>query len=89
VGRTPQASRSPPPFQDELGGSRPAGLGLQDLGYVTAFAALGIPDAANLGAAFILLKRTKELCWIGTGYSLLALDTRQPRAPAQMEVGSA
>ena len=49
----------------------PAGLGVQDLGYVSCFAAAGIPDAAATGAAFVLLKRGKELCWILVGYALL------------------
>jgi uncharacterized membrane protein YbhN (UPF0104 family) len=50
----------------------PAGLGVQDLGYLAFFTALGIPDALAVGAAFLLLKRTKELLWVCTGYSLLA-----------------
>jgi uncharacterized protein (TIRG00374 family) len=49
----------------------PAGLGVQDLGYVSCFAAFGLPDAATTGAAFVLLKRSKELCFIVLGYVLL------------------
>ena len=49
----------------------PAGLGVQDVGYAACFAALGVPEAASTGAAFVLLKRGKELCWIAVGYSLL------------------
>lgn len=49
----------------------PAGLGVQDLGYVSCLAAIGIPDAATAGAAFVLLKRGKELLWILVGYALL------------------
>ncbi|HTQ06438.1 MAG TPA: lysylphosphatidylglycerol synthase domain-containing protein [Polyangiaceae bacterium] len=52
----------------------PAGLGVQDLGYAACFAALGVPEAASLGAAFVLLKRGKELFWIAFGYALLAGD---------------
>lgn len=52
----------------------PAGLGIQDLGYAACFAALGVPEAASLGAAFVVLKRGKELFWIAAGYTLLALD---------------
>jgi uncharacterized membrane protein YbhN (UPF0104 family) len=54
----------------------PAGLGVQDLGYVAGLAALGVPDAASLGAAFVLVKRTKELCWIALGYALLATEVK-------------
>jgi hypothetical protein len=52
----------------------PAGLGVQDLGYVALLAALGVPDAPSVGAAFVLLKRAKELFWILVGYALLSLD---------------
>jgi uncharacterized protein (TIRG00374 family) len=54
----------------------PAGLGLQDLGYVMFFRALGVPDALNVGAAFSLLKRSKELFWSSIGYGLFARDLR-------------
>jgi uncharacterized protein (TIRG00374 family) len=54
----------------------PAGLGLQDLGYVLFFRALGVPDALNVGAAFSLLKRSKELFWSSIGYGLFAWDLR-------------
>jgi hypothetical protein len=52
----------------------PAGLGVQDLGYAACFAALGVPEAASTGAAFVLLKRGKELFWIAFGYALLLGD---------------
>jgi uncharacterized membrane protein YbhN (UPF0104 family) len=52
----------------------PAGLGIQDAGYAACFGALGVPEAASLGAAFVLLKRGKELFWIALGYGLLATD---------------
>lgn len=52
----------------------PAGLGVQDLGYVALLAALGVPDAASVGAAFVLVKRGKELFWILAGYLLLFSD---------------
>ncbi len=50
----------------------PAGLGVQDAGYVLFFHALGAPDPTTTGAAFTLLKRGKELCWIAIGYLVLA-----------------
>jgi glycosyltransferase 2 family protein len=49
----------------------PAGLGVQDLGYFAFFSALGVPDAMGVGAAFVLLKRTKELFWVCVGYTVL------------------
>jgi uncharacterized membrane protein YbhN (UPF0104 family) len=55
----------------------PAGLGVQDLGYVTGLAALGVPSAASLGAAFVLVKRSKELLWVVIGYVLLAADLKE------------
>jgi hypothetical protein len=49
----------------------PAGLGVQDAGYATMLPAMGVaPDAA---AAFVVVKRSKELVWIGAGYALLAV----------------
>jgi uncharacterized membrane protein YbhN (UPF0104 family) len=52
----------------------PAGLGVQDVGYATCFAAFGVPEAESVGAAFVLLKRGKELFWIAVGYALLGSD---------------
>jgi len=54
----------------------PAGIGVQDVGYVSCLAALGVPDALTCGAAFSALKRGKELFWAAVGYLLLALDLR-------------
>jgi hypothetical protein len=54
----------------------PAGLGVQDLSYLTFLRALGVPDALNVAAAFLLLKRAKELFWAAFGYAVLALDLR-------------
>jgi uncharacterized membrane protein YbhN (UPF0104 family) len=47
----------------------PSGLGVVDLGYATVLPMLGI-DSAN-AAAFVLLKRTKELAWVLAGYGIL------------------
>jgi uncharacterized membrane protein YbhN (UPF0104 family) len=54
----------------------PSGIGVQDVGYVSCLAALGVPDALNVGAAFSVLKRGKELTWAALGYLLLALEAR-------------
>ncbi|HYQ28106.1 MAG TPA: lysylphosphatidylglycerol synthase domain-containing protein, partial [Polyangiaceae bacterium] len=65
----------------------PAGIGVQDVGYVSCLSALGVPDALTIGAAFSALKRGKELTWAALGYALLASETRPALAPrAQNEV---
>jgi uncharacterized protein (TIRG00374 family) len=62
----------------------PAGIGVQDVGYVLCFRALGLPDAVTLATAFVVLKRGKDLFWILVGFALLALGERDaltPRSP--------
>jgi hypothetical protein len=54
----------------------PAGLGVQDLGYVLSLKALGVPDPTTVGAAFVLLKRGKDAFWIAAGFLLLSLGRR-------------
>lgn len=54
----------------------PAGIGVQDVGYVSCLSALGVPDALTLCAAFSALKRGKELFWALIGYLLLIGETR-------------
>ena len=49
----------------------PAGLGFQDMGYILVLQAQHTPNAAEIGAAFIILKRTKELIWVVIGYCIL------------------
>jgi glycosyltransferase 2 family protein len=56
----------------------PAGLGVQDAGYVAFLAAFGLPAAASVGAAFSLLKRFKEAFWGLVGYVCFVLA--RPRA---------
>lgn len=51
----------------------PAGLGFQDGAQVALLGMLGVGDAPATGAAFIFIKRTKELFWIVTGASFLAV----------------
>jgi uncharacterized protein (TIRG00374 family) len=58
----------------------PAGLGVQDLGYVLSLRALAVPDPTTVGAAFVLLKRGKDVFWIAAGYLLLSLG-RSKGAP--------
>ena len=54
----------------------PAGLGVQDVGYVLCLRALGIADATTVGTAFVLLKRGKDLFWILVGFALMAFGPR-------------
>lgn len=68
----------------------PAGLGVQDAGYVLCLRALGVPDAATLGAAFVVIKRGKDLFWIVVGFVLLGLGRRkgEPALGAIPSLGS-
>jgi Lysylphosphatidylglycerol synthase TM region len=55
----------------------PAGLGVQDLGYLRGLDAFGVPAAE--AAAFVLVKRAKDLVWALLGYLLLATLLRRVR----------
>jgi glycosyltransferase 2 family protein len=57
----------------------PSGLGVQDLGYLAFLKGLGVPHAVDVGAAFVLVKRCKEIFWIIIGYLLLARHAWDPR----------
>ena len=59
----------------------PAGLGVQDTGYILCLKALGVPDATTAGAAFVLLKRGKDLFWILLGFVLMGVSRRPGQAP--------
>jgi hypothetical protein len=50
----------------------PAGLGLQDLGYLVFLRAFGVAGALDAAAVVVLVKRSKEIFWILVGYALLA-----------------
>ena len=65
----------------------PSGLGVTDAAYVAMLGAFGVPDPAVHGAAFVLLKRGKELLWVGGGLSLLLFARKRtaPR-PARIKV---
>ena len=60
----------------------PAGLGAQDLSYAALLRLFNVPDALSVAAAFVLLKRGKELLWSLAGYGLLAGLT-DPNAPTR------
>jgi hypothetical protein len=57
----------------------PAGIGIQDYGYVRFLDGFGVTDCADLGAAFVLIKRSKEVFWIIFGYILLAFADLKPK----------
>jgi uncharacterized membrane protein YbhN (UPF0104 family) len=69
----------------------PAGLGVQDAGYVLCLRALVVPEAATVGASFIVLKRGKDLFWILLGFLLLGVGRRRddPAALAVPDGGPA
>ncbi len=59
----------------------PSGLGVVDFGYATVLPLLGA-DAGS-AAAFVVLKRAKELAWVAAGYALLgAMRGRAPLVPS-------
>jgi uncharacterized protein (TIRG00374 family) len=49
----------------------PAGLGAQDAAQIFMLRGLGVGEAATVGAALILIKRTKEVFWVVTGVLFL------------------
>ena len=61
----------------------PAGLGVQDAGYMAFLQHAGIPDPVNRAAAFVLLKRFKELVWIALGWILLLATRARSRKLAR------
>jgi len=65
----------------------PAGLGVQDAGYAAFLAALGIPQPLATGAAFVLLKRAKEVLWASVGYAFLLSDRYQAQVGKTELVG--
>ncbi len=68
----------------------PSGLGVVDVGYATVLPALGVD--ANAAAAFVVLKRGKELAWVAAGYAVLgwirARAAGRARAAAPALAGS-
>ncbi|HEX4513962.1 MAG TPA: lysylphosphatidylglycerol synthase domain-containing protein [Polyangiaceae bacterium] len=66
----------------------PGGLGVQDLGYTTALAALGVPH--ETAAAFALMKRAKEVAWIAAGFAVSSLirDRRTNGSVPPLSIGT-
>jgi uncharacterized membrane protein YbhN (UPF0104 family) len=60
----------------------PAGLGVTDATTLEYFRALGLSDAAIVAAAFVLLRRARDLFWIVVGYVILARASTTTRAVA-------
>ncbi|MBN1928768.1 MAG: flippase-like domain-containing protein [Chlorobiaceae bacterium] len=52
----------------------PSGLGIQDLGYLAFFQALGLPDYLAFGGAFVMLRRLKEVVWYAIGYGVMFMQ---------------
>jgi uncharacterized membrane protein YbhN (UPF0104 family) len=51
----------------------PAGLGVQDAAVLLLLGRMGVPNPVAAGTALLLVKRAKELLWIGAGTVLLLL----------------
>lgn len=69
----------------------PAGLGVQDAGYVAFLDAYGAAGGIDTAGAFVLLKRAKEVAWIAFGYFLFARHAggrRGESASAQADASS-
>jgi len=62
----------------------PSGIGGQDASFLALFRLFDLPRAA--GGAFVLVKRAKELIWIGLGFMLVVLLRRG--APEQEPVAA-
>jgi uncharacterized protein (TIRG00374 family) len=79
----------------ELGGSMvrslafmvPGGVGVQDATYVATLSALGVPGSTEIGAAFVVLKRLKDLLYVALGLTLLGFS-RRSHGHTSLEVSS-
>jgi len=66
----------------------PSSIGVQEVIYFTMFRGFGFPDGDAIAAAFIIIKRLKEICWIAIGYVLLSVF-HVPVATIKAETGKA
>jgi hypothetical protein len=70
----------------------PGALGVQDAGYMAAWKTVGFNNVTSFAAAFVLVKRTKEICWIVMSAFLLiifksgSLAAQQCRRPSSSAV---
>ncbi|HUI65342.1 MAG TPA: lysylphosphatidylglycerol synthase domain-containing protein [Bacteroidota bacterium] len=60
----------------------PSALGAAEIGYAALIASFGSADPAIVSAAFIAIKRSRELLWIALGYLALAFSLRPLPAPS-------
>ncbi|TNJ39362.1 flippase-like domain-containing protein [Chlorobaculum thiosulfatiphilum] len=67
----------------------PSGLGIQDLGYLAFFHALGLPDYLAYGGAFVMLRRLKEVLWYSIGYGVMFMEGIHLRDAQQVSDESA
>ncbi len=63
----------------------PSAIGAQEVGILSILTAFAIPEAAAIAAAFIILRRGKELLWACSGISLFAYLRVNPFKPAFMK----
>jgi hypothetical protein len=54
----------------------PAGLGVQDAAMILLLRTFGAPDPIATGAAYMFIKRAKEVFWIVAGFFFMA-STRE------------
>ncbi len=60
----------------------PSALGAAEIAYASLIAAFGVTEPITVAAAFILVKRSRELLWILLGYSMFLLPrSRYERGP--------
>jgi hypothetical protein len=50
----------------------PSAIGMQDVTFLALMKSYDVPNSDAAAAAFIIIKRTKELGWVATGYALLS-----------------
>ncbi|HEY8079884.1 MAG TPA: flippase-like domain-containing protein [Labilithrix sp.] len=64
----------------------PAGIGVQDAGYLAVLEAYGVPNADAIGPAFVVVKRAKEALFIAIGLAMfvrLGMKRRQGLAQGE------
>lgn len=59
----------------------PAAVGAQEVGFLTLFTALGIAEPVTTSAAFIFLRRSKEIVWIALGFGFFSTLKLNPFKP--------
>jgi uncharacterized protein (TIRG00374 family) len=67
----------------------PGGLGAQEASYYGLLKLYGVPHAEAIAAAFVIVKRAKEVFWIAIGYLLLLrLPARASKSSAALPAGA-